>query len=333
MVGWGIIGIGKHADTRMAPAFSRTSNSRLVAVCSRDRERALAFAAKHGAAAGYDSFEQLLENRDVEVVYVATPHNLHRQYVLQAAEAGKHVLCEKPMALTVAEAEEMVEACHRAGVVLGVCFQNRFHPAHQEARRLVAAGQVGDVRLARAQYSRDRPGLQGWRADPKMGGAGSLMGLGLHALDLVRYVTGEEYVEVSAMMDTDPSSGTLDNEVAMLLRLSGGGFAFVNNSRKLPWANNDLIVNGSRARVMTADTVGTYLQGKLQVESAGISSRTEFSDADAATGLYARMIESFSQAVTEGRQPLATGEDGLAIARLVDAILRSVREGVAIRLR
>ena len=158
------------------------------------------------------------------------------------------------------------------------------------------------------------------------------MGLGLHALDLVRWVTGEEVVEVSAMMDSDPSTGTLDNEVALLLRLSGGGFALVNNSRKLPWANNDLIVNGSRMRVATSNTVGTYLQGSLQVTSSGAVSHTDYSDPDVTTGLYAAMIESFSQVVSEGGQPRATGEDGLAIVKLVDAILRSVKESRAVRL-
>ncbi len=334
MVGWGIIGIGNHAGTRMAPAFQRTPNSRLLAVCSRDRDRALAFASKHGAEAGYDSFDQLLEHRGVEVVYVATPHNLHKEYVVRAAQAGKHVMCEKPMALRVSQAEEMIAACRSAGVTLGVCFQNRQHPAHVEARRLVASGEVGDVRLVRSQYSRSgRPELKGWRADPAMGGAGGLMGLGLHAIDVVRYVTGQEIAEVSAMMDSDPSTGVLDNEVAMLMRLTGGGFVLVNNSRRLPWANNDLIVNGSRARVSALGTVGTYLQGNLQITREGSTSQTDYADPDAGTGLYASMIEDFSRSVEERRAPMATGDDGLAMVRMVDAILQSVKERRAVRLQ
>lgn len=332
-IGWGIIGIGKHADTRMAPAFRRTSNSRLVAVCSRDQSRATAFATRHGAEAGYDAYERLLGHPGVQVVYVATPPSLHRADVLQAAEAGKHVLCEKPMALAVADAEAMVAACRRAGVVLGVCFQNRYHPAHVEVRRLVADGRVGQVLQVRAQYSRLVPGAwQGWRADPAMSGAGSLTGQGVHALDLVRYVTGEEVVEVSALMDRPPASASVDYAVAMLLRLRGGGLAVVDDSCRSPWADNDVVLYGSQARVAGRGTVGTFLQGSLELVSDGVSLHADYPDADPATGLYARMIEDFSRCMAEDRPPAATGEDGLAMTRITEAILRSVREGRAVSL-
>ncbi|MBI2321625.1 MAG: Gfo/Idh/MocA family oxidoreductase [Chloroflexi bacterium] len=332
-IDWGIIGIGKHADRRMAPAFPRTSNSRLVAVCSRDQSRATAFATHHGAEAGYDSYERLLGHPGVQVVYVATPHSLHRAHVLQAAEAGKHVLCEKPMALTVPDAEAMVAACRRAGVVLGVCFQNRYHPAHVEVRRLVADGRVGRVLQVRAQFSRLVHGdWQGWRADPAMTGAGCLMGMGVHPLDLVRYVTGEEVTEVSAMMDQPPAGASVDYAVAALLRLSGGGFAVVDNSHRSPWADNDLVLYGSQARVAGRGTVGTLLRGGLELVSEGVSLRADYPDADPATGLYARMIEDFSRCVVEDRPPAVTGDDGLAMTRITEAILCSVREGRAVPL-
>jgi len=175
MIGWGIIGIGKHADTRMAPALRRTVNSRLVAVCSRDQRRAHTFAQRHGAAVGYDS-------------------------------------------------------------------------------------------------------------------------------------------------------------VAMLLRLSGGGFALVESSRRLPWANNDIVVYGGRARVSGLGTVGTFLQGSLQLVSESVSWRDEYLDPDPATGLYAAMIEDFSRCVDKGEQPAATGEDGLAMARLTEAVLCSACEARTVRL-
>ncbi len=333
MIGWGIIGIGKHADTRMVPALRRTANNRLVAVCSRDLGRAQAFAQRHGAQAGYDSYGQLLARPDVDVVYVATPHHLHREHLIAAARAGKHVLCEKPLGLTVAEAEEMVAICRDAGVLLGVCFHNRYHPAHVEARRLATHGELGPISLVRVQYSSNRSGeWEGWRADPSMSGAGCLMGLGLHALDLVRFVTGEEVVEVTAMMDVPPGSGSVDYAVAVLLRLSGGGFALVNSSRRMPWANNDVIVNGSLARVSTLGTTATLLQGSLELASDSLSQRTEYRDPDPATGLYADMVQDFGDSVASGRQPRARGEDGLAMARIAEAVLRSAAAGRTVRL-
>ncbi len=333
MIGWGIVGIGTHANIRMAPAFVRAPNSRLVAVCSRDAQRAASFAAKHGAEESYDSYEALLANPAVDVVYVATPHSLHREYVLRAAEAGKHVMCEKPMALTVPDAQSMVETCRRAGVMLGVCFQGRQHPAHVEARRLVAVGRIGDVLMVRAQYaSFSTANWEGWRADPAVGGAGTLMGLGLHPLDQIRFVTGQEPVEVTAMMDTPDPDRTVDLDVALLLRLSNGAFAVVNSSRRLPRAHNDLTVYGSKARVSTQGTVGMQFRGSLEVVGDDISLHAEYPDPDPVTGLYAAMIRDFSASVLEGRAPAATGEDGLAMTRLAEAVLQSVRQGRAVRL-
>ncbi len=333
-VGWAIVGTGRHADTRMAPALRRASRGRLVAVFSRDLGRAHEFAARHGADAGYASYERLLDDPGVDVVYVSTPHALHHDFVLGAAKAGKHVLCEKPLALTVSDAREMLDACRVSGVRLGVCFQNRFHPAHVETRRLVAEGRVGQVQMARAQYSRHglEP-LSGWRADATIGGAGSLMGLGLHALDLVRYVSGEEFAEVTALMDSDPASGVLDEEVALLVRLGNGGFAFVNANRDMPWATNELAIEGYRARVRTSNTVGTMLRGSLEVETENASAKFEYSDPDPATALYAAMVDDFCDAVVDGREPRATGSDGLAMVRLTEAILRSVTESRTVRLQ
>lgn len=333
MIGWGIIGIGKHAGSRMAPSFRRTSSSKLVAVCSRDANRAAAFAARHGAEVSYDSYERMLANTDVQAVYVSTPHSLHPQHVAQALKAGKHVLCEKPLALAEADAREMVGAARRAGVALGLCFQNRHHPAHIEVRRLVAEGQVGSVPLVRLQYSYLGPGeWAGWRADPAMVGAGALMGLAVHPLDLLRYVTGEEIVELSALMDNHPSTGKVDYNVVLLLRLSGGGFAMVDACRRIPLPTSDIVVYGSKLRVSTLNTVGMNLGGSLEVVDDGRQVRSEYSDPDPTTGLFARMIDDFSTAVAEGRPPRATGEDGIVMARITEAALRSAREGCAVRL-
>src|SRR5579883_3396339 len=151
--GWAIVGTGRFAANRIAPALNRAIGSRLVAVISRERERAEAFAAEHGARKAYDDLDAAMRDPDVAYVWVATPHSLHLEPVLAAARAGKHVLCEKPLATSRGDAREMIRACARANVRLGTGFHLRHHPLHREARRLVAEGELGTPIEAAAEWS------------------------------------------------------------------------------------------------------------------------------------------------------------------------------------
>src|SRR5919109_1735877 len=143
--GWGIVSTGKHPDIKIAPAMAAAEGGELVAVYSRDQHRAEAFAQKHGARAAYRRLGDLLKDSRVDGVFVSSPNALHAGHVVQAAEAGKHVLCEKPMATTIADAVRMLQACRGAGVTLGVAFNLRLHPAHVRAREIVASGALGRV--------------------------------------------------------------------------------------------------------------------------------------------------------------------------------------------
>ena len=153
MLGFAILGPGRFAAGRIAPALNRAGNCRLVAVVSRDRARAAAFAEEYGAARAYDDLWAALSDPDVQAVWVASPHALHREHVEAVASARRHVLCEKPLATTVADAEAMVRACRRTGVLLGTGYHLRHHPLHREARRLVVEGELGEVTMAQAEWS------------------------------------------------------------------------------------------------------------------------------------------------------------------------------------
>jgi len=359
MLRWAIVGIGAHADLRMAPAIAASSGAELTAVWSRDRGRAEAFARRHRVPRAYDSYPTLLAAPDVDVVYVATPNALHCEQTILAAEAGKHVLCEKPMTLSVGEAAAMIQACDKAGVKLGVAFQNRQHPAHQRIRSLVGSGAAGEVRQAMAQYSHDFPAdfrWPGWRASGAIAGAGALMGMGAHALDLLRFALGREVDEVTAFSDENPAAGEVDHTIACLLRLQGGGCAVVVSSVHVPLAHNSLVVYGSRLRLEAEGTIGMRWQGHLAITAVGdvdcpaapalsaswqarigAPRETEttvstFPCDDPSTALYERLVDDFDASVEDDREPLATGHDGLAMVELVDAILRSSRERRSIPL-
>ena len=170
-LGWALISTGKHADALIAPAIGLAEDTQFVAVYSREQERAEAFASKHGAQIASPSLETLVADSRVDAVFIASPNFLHASYTRIAAQAGKHVLVEKPMATRVAEAVEMVRTCRSYGVHLGVGFHLRHHPGHQEARRLIADGALGIVpwckrsgALASAGWQRYQPRLSWKRA-------------------------------------------------------------------------------------------------------------------------------------------------------------------------
>lgn len=142
-IGWGIIGIGRHPDLKVVPAMKLAAETRLIAAFSRDRGRADAFARKHNFQAAYDSLQDLLRDPRIDAVYISSPNFLHAPYTKMAAEAGKHILVEKPMALNVKDALEMVHVCRHNGVKLGVGFQLRHHPGHRKARELIQEGILG----------------------------------------------------------------------------------------------------------------------------------------------------------------------------------------------
>ena len=190
-VRWGVLGSGGIARRRTIPeGMTQAAGGRLAAVYDVNAEANRAVASQFDAAACATE-EELLGRSDVDAVYVATPAHLHARQSAAAARAGKHVFCEKPLGLTVAEAQSVVDACRAAGVVLGVDFMMRFHAFHREARRLVEQGALGRMVLGRAQLSCWYPPMPGaWRQDPATGGGGSLIDMGGHCIDLLETFLG-----------------------------------------------------------------------------------------------------------------------------------------------
>jgi 1,5-anhydro-D-fructose reductase (1,5-anhydro-D-mannitol-forming) len=333
---WGIVGIGNHPNLFMAPAIGNAKGSRLAAVCSRDQERAEEFAARHNAAAAYATYDQLLRDPNVNGVYVASPNFLHCEHVVKAAEAGKHVLCEKPMALSVEDGERMVEAADRAGVTLSVGFHLRHHPAHQEMRRRITLGEAGKLVTVQAMWSigkrglpimEPREGLRGWWNDPELVGGGGLFGTGVHTIDLVRFILGDEVAEVFAFTDQGPEQ-PLDLVADVLLRLRGGATASVKASRIIPDSQNDFVVYGNSERLAARDTASTALQGTLEVASESGFEITSYTKGD----LFVSQVEDFVEAIDQKRPPLASGVDGLRNLQVHLGVYEAARTGRAVVL-
>lgn len=335
--GWAIVSVGQHPDLRMAPAIRESGEARLLAVCSRDRGRAQAFARKHGAEAAYDSIEALLRHPGVDALYVASPNALHARHAVAAARAGKHVLCEKPMALTEQDGRAMIEACRVAGVKLGVCFHLRHHPAHREMRRLIQSSAVGEVTLAEAQWTFGKRGfaqpppnapLQAWREDPDLAGGGTMMGTGVHCIDLLRFLLARDITHVVALTSGHTEALPLETTACFALRFQGGLLAQVTASRVVADPRNDVAVYGTKARLRGVNTLNNFFIGEMETAAGNTASRVEYLRGNA----YQSMVEAFQDAVRENREPSASGEDGLRCIQVTNAVFESARAGRVVRL-
>jgi 1,5-anhydro-D-fructose reductase (1,5-anhydro-D-mannitol-forming) len=330
-LGWGIIGTGRHADTAIAPAIAAQGDAaRLVGVVSRDPARAEAFARRHAAPGAYTRYEDLLANPDVDVVLVTSPNGLHAEHALAAARAGKHVLCDKPLATSSDDAAQVVKECRRAGVRLGIDFQVRHLDSSAATRRLIASGAIGEVLLVQAEHGPGRHPLASWRTDPRLAGLGATNNLAVHAYDLLRYLLESEVMEVTAMFDTG-QSGDLEEMVTTLLRFNRGAMAYVNGNQTVPHRQNDFVVYGSRGRIVGKSLTRHMQDGELRAVT-GQDEREEvhrYATHDA----FVRVVADMHEAVSSGRDPLASGVDGLRSVELTEAVAESARQGRLVRPR
>ena len=327
MLGFAILGPGRFAAGRLVTALAKAGNCNLVAVVSRDRARAQAFAEEHAVPRAYDDLGAALADPEVQAVWVATPHALHRVHVEQIAAARRHVLCEKPLATTVEDAAAIVRACNRARVTLGTGYHLRHHPLHKEARRLVRSGELGPVQIATAEWSLPAtpPGASAaWRREPELSGGGILTGTGIHAIDLLRFVLSDEVDEVTALTDAASSPiSPLESRALALLRFRTGTLAFVRCARGVYAPSNTLEVQGTRGSLIAHRTIDELTRGRLEVLGAD----TQLSGMPAGTDMYALQARAFADAVVRGDEPDASGGDGLRMTAIATALYQSARGG------
>ena len=263
---WGVIGSGGIARRRTIPeGIVPAANAELVAVFDLQRRRQRRGGARSSAPRPCGSVEELLA-ADVDAVYIATPPNVHREQALACAAAGKHVLCEKPLGLTVADAEAMIAACQQAGVRLGTAFMMRFHAQHQAALQLIREGRLGKPVFARAQLSCWYPPMPGaWRQDPGQGGGGSLMDMGGHCIDLLEMFFGpvrsRELLHATARSTATPSE---DSAVATL-QFANGALGMVDTFFCMPdeASQNRLELYGSLGSILAKGTIGQGAAGEM----------------------------------------------------------------------
>jgi predicted dehydrogenase len=330
---FGIVGVGNIAPLH-ALAIQELPEAELIAVTTRNAERGKAFAEKYGGVWQAD-YAELLQQPELDVVAICTPHDLHAPLAIAAARAGKHVLCEKPMARTTAECDEMIEACDRAGVTLGVVFQSRFEPLSQQLKRLIDEGTLGRVLWSSAStiwyrgddYYRSGP----WRGTWQHEGGGVLINQAIHAIDLMLWLTGMPDRVTAQTRTLNHAIEVEDGAIATL--------QYADKRLGLIQATT-VAYPGYAERLEVYGTHGSAIyhkgEGRLEwhlrdpredrVLEANISSGAANPMDISATG-HAAVFQNFAQAIRQGRHPLIDGAEGRRSVEVVEAIYRAARSG------
>lgn len=337
---WGVIGAGGIADRRTIPeGIIASDRCELVAVMDADERRAQEVAAKYGVRRATTDVAELLSSNDVEVVYIATPVRVHAAQAIAAAEAGKHILCEKPLAMTTEECRRIVAAAAANGVKLAVGYMMRFHSLHQRMQQMIAAGAIGQPVRARANVMGWYPDLAGaWRQDPRQGGGGVLPDGGTHCIDLLRMMMGEVR-SVCARADTLTHRYPVDDTATLLLTFANGAHGSVEVNFNVPGgaSHRRLEVYGTAGGLICDDTIGqtpdgtmtAYLVGKPGEYSATAEAEGPRAQVFAAEGanLYRAEVEHLLDCIETDREPITNGLEATRVQEIVEAAYESARSG------
>jgi predicted dehydrogenase len=329
MVRYGILGFGHHGEKRLAPAFPGTKNSRLSGIWRRNQQLAREDASRYNIEHVFSSPEELCASPAIDAVFVASPDALHLEHTLLALKHGKPVLCEKPMAMTTAEAERMVAAADAAGCPLGVAQNFRYNRSLERMRDLVAQGAIGTPIFASAHFcflSEASP--RTWIYDAGMACGGPIGDVGVHAIDGLRFVLRQEVAAVSTLARRDDRQAPdaprpIESSAAITLEMSAGTLGSVHVSFRALYRTFVEIVGADG--VLTAESGLTVDRPVSIIHHAGAEmiSREDLSNADA----YSRMLDAFSATVERSGSFASTGEDGVYNQRVLDAAFRSWHSG------
>jgi predicted dehydrogenase len=320
---WGILSTADIGVSKVIPAIQRAADCEVVAIASRDGARARAAADELGIPVAHASYEALLAD-DVDAIYLPLPNDLHAPWTIAAVEAGKHVLCEKPLALDAAQAQVMVAAADAAGVKLAEAFMYRHHPTWVDAVRLVRTGAIGGLRAVQSWFSYHNDDPANIRNRPEHGG-GALMDIGCYCINLSRWLFDSEPVDVEAMVQRDPVMG-VDTVTSALLGFEGGGHAsFTCSMRAEPDQRVHIVGERGRIDIEIPFNIPPDRPTRIRITAGGdppAAPSTEvrtFAAADA----YTLQAEAFARAVIDDTAVPVPLTDAVANQQVIDTILAS----------
>jgi len=313
---WGIIGAGDIVRRRVAPAIVASPNCELTAISRSRAELAESFAAEFGAKRWYADWREMLADKEIDAVYVATPVFLHAEHAIAAAEAGKHVLCEKPMAMNTDECDRMIEACKSNGVKLGIAYYRRFYPVLERVRQLIASGEIGNPVIAQinsfeyVDLAADDP--RGWFLEKSKSGGGPMMDFGCHRLEVLTDLFGDVRHSTSIVANVK-FDREVEDTAATLLQFVSGPCASVTVTHAAREPQDTLDIFGTKGSLH----IPVLNNGDIYIKIAD-TTRTESHPPHA--NVHQPLIDDFTEAILNEREPRITGKTGRMIADLIDQI-------------
>jgi xylose dehydrogenase (NAD/NADP) len=311
-VRWGIVSTAR-INRRVAPAIQASPLTQLIGIASRQQSKAERAAQQFGAQKAFGSYETLLTAEDIDAVYISLPNALHAEWIIRAAEAGKHVLCEKPLTANFAEAKRAVRACEKAGVLLMEAFMYRHHPQHTFVKESITNGEIGDLNLITSRFSFFLPPSNDIRWQGTLAG-GALMDIGCYCINLSRFLFNSEPTAAHALWHYDATRG-VDIATLALLQFPANRFASFTCSMLQPRTQQyEVIGTEGTISVPTAFVPGDSPLVQLRARD-GLTERTIHS-----VDQYTLQIEHFSQCILKGKQLTYPAENGLANMKAIEMV-------------
>ncbi len=327
-VGIAVVGLGHIAEDAILPAFRRSQKAKLVALVSGDERKAKRLASAFGASDyfHYDDYALCLSHPKVEAVYIATANLLHADFTLRAASAGKHVLCEKPMATSTDDAQRMVDACRASRVRLMVGYRKYLEPASLALKKLIESGKLGRLRLIHSAFTILLPPPKkgpDWHLDRRLSGGGSLMDVGIYCVNTVRWLTGEEPVEAAAYVWSVEPERFVDVEESIAFRLTFPEGLVLQGSASYGAAKASFLhVHGERGWAALDPAFAYNEERRLFGKLGGRWFEKKFKVMDE----FALELDYFAQCIRRKRDPEPSGDEGLRDVVVMQAVYRSARE-------
>lgn len=322
-LGIALVGLGNYATNQLAPALLETTGCYLAGIVTGSPDKAKAWADKYSIPAkntyNYQTFDQIRNNPDIDIVYVVLPNFMHAEYTVRAAQAGKHVICEKPMAMNEAEARQMMDACNRAGVQLSVGYRLYFEPHHLEMRRLATEKTFGAVKVIESGLGFTVPGPNSWRLNKKIGGGGAIMDLGVYAIQGARRTLNEDPISVTAQAFTFDKVHFKDIHETVFWQFTFPSGALAHSSTTYSSYVDRLYTTCERGwfklepSFNATGAQGVTSQGPMEVASPRYQQTAQ--------------LDAFAEAIRTKTKPEASGEEGWKDMKLIGAILQAAETG------
>jgi 1,5-anhydro-D-fructose reductase (1,5-anhydro-D-mannitol-forming) len=324
-VRFAILGFGHHAVRRLLPAFAKCEHAVLSGMWRRDQAAAAKNCTEYGIAHCFSSREDLCSSPEVDVVFITSPDAMHKDDVLLAFRHGKAVLCEKPLSMNAAEAEEMAAAASSAGLLFGVAQNFRYNHTLEWMKAQIAARRIGEPQLAHAQYAYPASKApRKWIADPTLACGGPIADVGVHCIDALRFVLDEDVRSVSTLARRDEMSGAVEAVASLQLEMTGGVYANVTATARAPY-RTVVEITGSDGVLVAENGLTVDWPVRLEMRRAG--ELVETATLDNGDG-YTRMLDSFALTLRGQDTFRATGGDGVHNMRVLDAAFRSWTSGM-----